>query len=238
MQQAVTFYQHMTHWSNFHSWIPSQRFSKRHQGYGKMMVNLGKNPKIFGHASQRIVMASFCLRRAAQRTCLPLFTVSTVSATFYLYGRSKRDESPRCDAAAASASPRAKDADAAVSSGSNATYQPWLHPQTDASLDFEQGMQRDLEGDFYGLFPMRQLWIPKLSYPLWDKNWDGRHPTTTGDEEKDHRMQRHLRKHGVTRHIILVRHGQYDETHKVRHSSKAGPITIACRCTPLHERKV
>jgi hypothetical protein len=165
-------------------------------------------------------MASFCLRRAAQRTCLPLFTVSTVSAAFYLYGRSKRDESPRCDAA----SPRAKDihADttAAVSmnsdaSGSNATFQPWLHPQTDASLDFEQGMQGELEGNFHGLFPMRQLWIPKLSYPLWDKNWDGRHPTTTGDEEKDHRIQRHLRKHGVTRHIILVRHGQYDETHKV-----------------------
>jgi hypothetical protein len=188
-------------------------------------------------------MASIFLRRAAQRICLPLFTVSTVSATFYLYGRSKRDDTPRCDAAAA-ASPRAKNADAAMDSGGNQT---WLHTQTGASLDFEQGMQRDLESDFHGLFPMRQLWIPKLSYPLWDKNWDGRHPTTTGDEEKDHRMQRHLRKHGVTRHIILVRHGQYDETHKVRlleswaeihllslfavGTPRTHNLTVFCNCT-------
>ena len=26
---------------------------------------------------------------------------------------------------------------------------------------------------------------------------------------------REIRKHGVTRHIICIRHGQYDETHKV-----------------------
>jgi hypothetical protein len=27
---------------------------------------------------------------------------------------------------------------------------------------------------------------------------------------------RYIRKNGVTRHIIMIRHGQYDETHKVR----------------------
>lgn len=69
---------------------------------------------------------------------------------------------------------------------------------------------------YHGLFPKRQLWKPPLEYPLWFKNWDGREPEPTGNKEEDHIRARHIRKHGVTRHIILVRHGQYDETDKVR----------------------
>lgn len=81
---------------------------------------------------------------------------------------------------------------------------------------FTAGMQPDAEGDYYGHFPKRQLWQPKVEYPLWDNNWDNREPPSTGDEKKDRQRARHIRKTGVTRHVILIRHGQYDETHKVR----------------------
>jgi len=67
---------------------------------------------------------------------------------------------------------------------------------------------------FNELFPLRQLWKPKLPYPLWDANWDGNKPGSTGDKRKDHENNRYIRKNGVTRHIILIRHGQYDETHR------------------------
>jgi hypothetical protein len=93
-----------------------------------------------------------------------------------------------------------------------------------------QGMYPDAPGDYYGLFPARQLWHPKLDYPLWDKNWDDRHPESTGDSEEDRRFFRHLRKNGVTRHIILIRHGQYDE------SSKVGTVESICRAC-LKEKK-
>ena len=70
------------------------------------------------------------------------------------------------------------------------------------------GMVKDAEGEFHNLFPKRQLWQPKLEYPLWDKNWDGKLPAPSGDDEQDRKQLRELRKNGVTRHIILVRHGQ------------------------------
>jgi hypothetical protein len=78
------------------------------------------------------------------------------------------------------------------------------------------GMRADAEGDYYGFFPKRQLWQPKVEYPLWDNNWDGRELPSTGVKEEDRQRARHIRKTGVTRHVILIRHGQYDETHKVR----------------------
>lgn len=74
------------------------------------------------------------------------------------------------------------------------------------------GMNRDSKGDFHNLFPRRQLWQPKQEYPWWDKDWDGKSPARSGDDEADRAEMRKLRKEGVTRHIILVRHGQYDET--------------------------
>lgn len=77
-------------------------------------------------------------------------------------------------------------------------------------------MRPDEEGDYYGLFPKRQLWQPNLEYPLWDSNWDGKEPPSTGDDDEDRRQMRKIRKNGVTRHIILIRHGQYDERFKVR----------------------
>jgi hypothetical protein len=82
---------------------------------------------------------------------------------------------------------------------------------------------RDVEGDglFHGLFPRRQLWRPHLEYPLWDSNWDGRQPPPIENDDKDEHetlaalRERQIRKNGVTRHLILIRHGQYDETPKV-----------------------
>jgi serine/threonine-protein phosphatase PGAM5 len=76
-------------------------------------------------------------------------------------------------------------------------------------------MRPDATGDFHGIFPNRQLWYPKIPYPMWDSNWDNLEPPTTGDPEQDRQNMRRIRKEGVTRHIILVRHGQYDETYKV-----------------------
>jgi serine/threonine-protein phosphatase PGAM5 len=77
------------------------------------------------------------------------------------------------------------------------------------------GMRASEEAEFYGLFPKRQLWQPKVEYPLWDDNWDGRMPPSTGDNKAaDRERMRQIRKTGVTRHVILIRHGQYDETYK------------------------
>ena len=67
---------------------------------------------------------------------------------------------------------------------------------------------------FHNLFPSRQLWQPKKEYPLWDSDWDGKQPQLNGTHEENRRLMREIRKTGVTRHIILVRHGQYDETAK------------------------
>ena len=84
---------------------------------------------------------------------------------------------------------------------------------------------------YHNLFPLRQLFVPAVEYPLWDDNWDERqtsqyppistsNSSSTDDMERQHQEYkkyiRQLRKNGVTRHIILVRHGQYDETHKVK----------------------
>jgi len=78
------------------------------------------------------------------------------------------------------------------------------------------GFKPYAQGYFYDIIPNAQLFTPRVDYPMWDKNWDGREPKRTGDDKIDRRRARYLRKHGVTRHIILVRHGQYDERHRVR----------------------
>jgi serine/threonine-protein phosphatase PGAM5 len=82
------------------------------------------------------------------------------------------------------------------------------------------GVRSDEKGDFHGLFPKRQLFQPRLEYPLWDNDWDDYRPDAkmevVFDSEEERRQHfRHLRKNGITRHIILIRHGQYEENHKV-----------------------
>jgi serine/threonine-protein phosphatase PGAM5 len=71
-----------------------------------------------------------------------------------------------------------------------------------------------MEEWYANIFPKRQLHVPTKAYPLWDSNWDHKQPTPLADTEDERKKLREIRKHGTTRHIILVRHGQYDETHK------------------------
>jgi hypothetical protein len=80
-----------------------------------------------------------------------------------------------------------------------------------------EGFQADAVGNFHGMFPARQLFQPAVPYPLWNSNWDGRQPEATDDPQADKQRMRTIRKTGTTRHIVLIRHGQYDETHRVRH---------------------
>ncbi|GKY92391.1 hypothetical protein MPSEU_000210000 [Mayamaea pseudoterrestris] len=96
--------------------------------------------------------------------------------------------------------------------------------ETHFKLSEKEGMRPDETGDFHGLFPRRQLWHPLVPYPLWTKNWDGREPASTGDKELDREQMRRIRKHGVTRHIILIRHGQYDESEKEDELRKLTPL--------------
>jgi broad specificity phosphatase PhoE len=79
---------------------------------------------------------------------------------------------------------------------------------------------------FFKLFPLRQLFIPRIPYPLWDIHWDtaersfqqkeqggvgsisrsmdtsSHSNNSTASKTKSERL--------VTRHIFLVRHGQYE----------------------------
>jgi hypothetical protein len=146
-------------------------------------------------------------RYGAIKLGLPI--VGTTAAAFL---HKRQSDCARCDAAAAAPSV-AHDAPSAVPLESRKSGGERMPPR--------EGMHPDLTGTYHGLFPMRQLWKPALEYPLWNKDWDGRHEETTGDPDEDRRIQRQLRKSGITRHIILVRHGQYDETFKV------------CVCSPV-----
>lgn len=96
--------------------------------------------------------------------------------------------------------------------------------KTEPTQQQQSGMRSEEVGDFRGLFPKRQLWQPTIEYPLWDKNWDGKQPESTGSDEKDRKRMRSIRKTGVTRHIILIRHGQYDESSKEDEKRKLTPL--------------
>ncbi|EED91375.1 hypothetical protein THAPSDRAFT_263036, partial [Thalassiosira pseudonana CCMP1335] len=68
----------------------------------------------------------------------------------------------------------------------------------------------------------------------WDSNWDGRQPpsiggnatttTTTHKQLTQAQRDRHIRKNGITKHIILIRHGQYDETNPEDHKRLLTPL--------------
>eukprot|EP01082_Thalassiosira_pseudonana_P004867 g3956.t1 g3956 contig15:10972-12775(-) len=145
-------------------------------------------------------------------------------------------------------------ADPAVVIGSDGKA---VNVSVDAS-DGKGGMWGEAEDDglYHGLFPRRQLWRPRLEYPLWDSNWDGRQPpsivanlddddaanastssnvanakdgnatttTTTHKQLTQAQRDRHIRKNGITKHIILIRHGQYDETHPEDHKRLLTPL--------------
>ncbi len=56
----------------------------------------------------------------------------------------------------------------------------------------------------------RQLYRPKIPYPAWDYNWDGNETTETSLAGIRQGLDQQVK--GKSRHIILVRHGQYDES--------------------------
>lgn len=62
-------------------------------------------------------------------------------------------------------------------------------------------------------FPEWQRFVPPAPYGSWFRDWDGRQP------EEGAKV-----KLGPARHIILVRHGQYDETHKADETRKLTPL--------------
>jgi serine/threonine-protein phosphatase PGAM5 len=66
---------------------------------------------------------------------------------------------------------------------------------------------------YHGQCLERQLFRPKLPYPLWDYNWDGRMTQdTTLESLSTIEGLKKSRQHGTVRHILLIRHGQYDES--------------------------
>lgn len=69
------------------------------------------------------------------------------------------------------------------------------------------------EPTFVGQCLERQLFKPSLPYPAWDYNWDGNMTQeTTHEAVSTPEGLLKSRERGKARHIILIRHGQYDET--------------------------
>jgi hypothetical protein len=69
----------------------------------------------------------------------------------------------------------------------------------------------------------RQLHQPKVPYPAWDYNWDDKAIPGKTDLE-GHKSGKARKVKGKTRHIILVRHGQYDETFKEDEKRRLTPL--------------
>eukprot|EP00934_Nitzschia_sp_Nitz4_P003878 Nitzschia sp. Nitz4//scaffold159_size51929//17441//18498//NITZ4_006874-RA/size51929-augustus-gene-0.79-mRNA-1//-1//CDS//3329537559//3868//frame0 len=78
------------------------------------------------------------------------------------------------------------------------------------------------EALFQGQCLQRQLFQPRVPYPAWDYNWDGR--MTDATSLQGVRRDLDLQVRGKTRHIILVRHGQYDESSKLDELRKLTPL--------------
>jgi serine/threonine-protein phosphatase PGAM5 len=83
----------------------------------------------------------------------------------------------------------------------------------------------------------RQMRTPAVPYPLWDYNWDGRmtsdsslesfrngraNASSTKQKGSDGRYKGS--KTGKTRHLLLVRHGQYDERREEDEHRKLTPL--------------
>ncbi|KAL3945801.1 MAG: hypothetical protein SGBAC_000073 [Bacillariaceae sp.] len=81
-----------------------------------------------------------------------------------------------------------------------------------ANIDPQSKLERNKDTTlFQNQCLERQMHKPKLPYPAWDYNWDGKVIDGTTDLE-GHRSGKARKQMGKTRHVILVRHGQYDET--------------------------
>lgn len=73
---------------------------------------------------------------------------------------------------------------------------------------------------FEGQCLQRQMYKPAVPYPAWHYDWDGKVTVDTtleafrngNNPKKGFSNENEQRRSGKTRHIILVRHGQYDES--------------------------
>jgi serine/threonine-protein phosphatase PGAM5 len=99
------------------------------------------------------------------------------------------------------------------------TWYPIFFPTTkcDSSAPFNPdgspGQEEIREEKMYAnLFPQKLLYVPRVEYPQWDPNWDERNSSHSLDPNKNLQSKPKSSNSGVTRHIILIRHGQYDET--------------------------
>ena len=82
---------------------------------------------------------------------------------------------------------------------------------TSEQKDKEECCSTDTEPSFHGQCLQRQVRCPSLPYPAWDFNWDGKmSKNTTPSHLSNSKNFRESRENGVTRHILLIRHGQYN----------------------------
>ena len=79
-----------------------------------------------------------------------------------------------------------------------------------------------MAGKYYDLFPKCQLFKPKYEYPLWDQNWDLYGRTRSSKRQ----MLKNGSQRKVTRHIFLVRHGQYRED--LQHDGESVSMSLSC----------
>ena len=79
-----------------------------------------------------------------------------------------------------------------------------------------------MAGKYYDLFPKCQLFKPKYEYPLWDQNWDLYGRTRSSKRQ----MLKNGSQRKVTRHIFLVRHGQYREDLQHDGESVSMPLSL------------
>ncbi len=93
---------------------------------------------------------------------------------------------------------------------------------------------------FHGQVLKRQMHTPAVPYPLWDYNWDGKmtsdtsleafrsgraNASSTKQKKSDGSYQGSSKnRKGKTRHLLLVRHGQYDERRPEDEYRKLTPL--------------
>ena len=99
---------------------------------------------------------------------------------------------------------------------------------------------KDKDELFHGQVLKRQMHTPAVPYPLWDYNWDGKmtndtsleafrsgraNASSTKQKKSDGSYQgSSSNRKGKTRHILLVRHGQYDERRQEDEYRKLTPL--------------
>lgn len=74
------------------------------------------------------------------------------------------------------------------------------------------GVSSGPEELFYGECLNRQVCRPNRPYPAWNYDWDGRHERAGNEGE------------GKTRHILLIRHGQYEQGFREDHRRVLTPL--------------